>query len=75
VITETKVVKLPVPVIEKIDPGLIQDCEPKYLYPKDSMTVEAITDRVAAVEDALAICRNDKALIRYHQGKAGPEQK
>ena len=68
-VTETKTVQVPIPVIEKVDPRLIQDCEPRYMYPKDSMTVEAVTDRLAAVEDALAICRNDKALIRHHQGK------
>lgn len=63
----TTVVDNPEPVVEKIDPRLVKDCEPRYLYPAGSMSIAAITDRAAAVEDALAICRNQLELIRAAQ--------
>jgi hypothetical protein len=60
-------VKVPYPVVEKLSDELTRDCEPRYRYPSSAMTVEAVKDRLEAVEDALAICRNEKALIRAGQ--------
>lgn len=61
--------EVPVPVVEKIDPSLTKDCDPKYRYPAESMKVRHIKDRLEATEDALAICRNQLELIRAAQDK------
>lgn len=60
---------MPVPVVEKIDQSLIKDCVPRYRYPPESMKIEHIKDRVEAVEDALAICRNQLELVRACQSE------
>lgn len=53
------------PVVEKMDPRLTDDCVPRTDLPPDGpLTIENMKERLAAVEDALAICRNDKALQR-----------
>lgn len=60
----TKAVEVPVPVRATLPSSLTADCEPKYRYSADDLTVEAIVDRLAAVEVALAICRNQFEVIR-----------
>jgi hypothetical protein len=60
-------VEVPVAVVQKLPPELTRDCEPRFTYPAGSMLVAAIVDRLEAVEAALAICRNEKALIREAQ--------
>ncbi len=67
VVTRVEVKELPVPVVEKIDPSLTKDCEPKYRYPASSLKIRDIKDRLAATEDALAICRNQLENIRAGQ--------
>lgn len=48
-----------------MDPRLTADCVPRTDLPPDGpLTINAMKERLAAVEDALAICRNDKALQR-----------
>jgi hypothetical protein len=54
-------------VVRPLPAELVRDCEPRVWYPAGSMTVGAIVDRLEAVELALAICRNEKALIRAAQ--------
>lgn len=66
-VTRTVTVEVPVPVVKPLPSELTRDCQPRVNYPDTSMTVEAIVDRLQAVEDALAICRNEKALIRALQ--------
>lgn len=57
-------VEVPVPVLVRFPPELTRDCDPRYRYPADDLTVEAAIDRLEAVEIALAICRNQLELIR-----------
>lgn len=63
----TEPVEIPTPVVEKIDQALTKDCEPHYRYPKASLKIRDIKDRLAATEDALAICRNQLENIRAVQ--------
>lgn len=51
-----------------VDQRLLTDCTPKFLYPQtDKLTVEQVTERLHAVEDALAICENQIQLIKEAQ--------
>jgi len=63
----TEFVNVPVPVVKKLADELTRDCVPVVNYKADRMTVGDVVERLAAVEDALAICRNEKALIRAAQ--------
>lgn len=72
--TRISSVDLPQPVVEKIDPALIKDCEPRYRYPVASMKVQHLKDRLEAAEDALAICRNQLELIRSGQASSSAER-
>jgi hypothetical protein len=55
-------------VVKKIDDRLTADCEPRTSVPFDgSLTVDDAQKRLAAVEDALALCRNQVAEIRGAQ--------
>jgi hypothetical protein len=56
-----------VPVLKALPPALIKDCEPRYRYGASDITVEAVLDRLEAVEVALAICRNQLELVRSVQ--------
>jgi hypothetical protein len=53
-----------VPVLKPLPAELTKDCAPRYLYADNDLTVEAVIDRLTAVEIALAICRNQLELIR-----------
>lgn len=58
-------VPVPVPVVQKVDERLTRDCEPKTDVPyAGALTVGDVLARLAATEDALAICRNQVAEIR-----------
>jgi hypothetical protein len=58
-------VEVPVPVVQKVEERLTQDCEPRTDVPySGALPVGAALERLAAVEDALAICRNQVAEIR-----------
>lgn len=62
--TKTISVEIPVPVVKPLPLELTKDCEPRYRYPATDLTVEALIDRLVAVEIALGICRNQLELIR-----------
>lgn len=51
--------------------NLTNTCQPRYRYPVDSLTVEAMEEKIGALEDALAICNNDKEVIKSKQPKPG----
>lgn len=59
--------EVPVPVVRPLPAELIADCEPRYRYTSDDLTIEAVIDRLEAVEVALAICRNQFELVRAAQ--------
>ncbi len=61
---KTVTVEVPTPVIQKVPSALTKDCQPRYLYPETDITVQAVLDRLEAVEIALAICRNQLELIK-----------
>lgn len=69
IVTETVTVEVKVPVYVPLPAELLKACEPRFRYPKDSMPVGAIEDKVDALEDALAMCNNDKELILSKQPK------
>ena len=63
-----RVVEVPLPVPAKLDPKLTADCAPEAtLSPRGSLPVSHALDRLAAVEDALALCRKQLAEIRSTQ--------
>ncbi|HZO14112.1 MAG TPA: hypothetical protein VFB62_12660 [Polyangiaceae bacterium] len=64
IVTKTVPVEIPVPVVKPLPHELTKDCEPRYRYPATDLTVEAVIDRLVAVEIALGICRNQLDLIR-----------
>ena len=64
---QNEVVRVPVPVVKKLDPALLRECLARYRYPADRLTVEDLTERLAAVEDALALCANQVEAIRAAQ--------
>lgn len=66
-IVQIRTVEVPVPVVVALSPDLLRDCEPRYQYPASSLNVGAIVDRLDSAEVALAICRNQIALIREAQ--------
>ena len=67
VVTKTETVRVPVPVVKPLPPELTADCAPRYQYPANDITGEALVDRLIAVELALAICRNQLENIRAAQ--------
>lgn len=60
-------VEVPIPVVKPLPAEILRDCDPRYRYASDDMTVEAVIDRLEAVEVALAICRNQMELVRAAQ--------
>lgn len=69
VATTTEYVEIPVKVVEKLDPKLIADCDPKQIYPATKLKFKDMKKRLDAVEDALAICRNQLELLRAAQSR------
>ena len=67
VVTKTVTVEVPVPVVQRLAPELLRECTARVVYPAGSLTVGAIVDRLEAVEDALAICANQVAVIAAGQ--------
>lgn len=58
-------VEVPKPVVRPVPDRLTRDCVPATAVPFDgALTVKDVLDRLAAVEDALALCRNQVAEIR-----------
>ena len=58
-------IEVPVPFIQALDPRLTVDCQPRTDVPQSGrLTVGQVLDRLGAVEDALALCRNQLAEIR-----------
>lgn len=66
-IVRVQTVEVPVPVVVPLKPELLRDCEPRYQYPAADLNVGAIVDRLESAEVALAICRNQIAVIRESQ--------
>jgi hypothetical protein len=65
VVYRDRPVEVPVPVVQKVPGRLTADCEPRTAVPfSGALLVGDVLDRLAAVEDALAICRNQVAEIR-----------
>lgn len=53
------------PVVEKLDERLTQDCEPRTgVSHEGALTVGDALERLEAVELALALCRNQLGVIR-----------
>lgn len=67
VVVKTVPVEIPVPVVKPLPREITADCPPRFLYPDDDVTVEAVIDRLIAVEIALGICRNNLELVRASQ--------
>lgn len=70
VVEKTRDVMVQVPVIVPLDARLTRDCVAQYQY-KDptKLPIGELIYRLNDVEDALAICNSDKALIREAQHK------
>jgi hypothetical protein len=66
VVEKVRTVTVEVPVVQRLPEVLTQDCAPAFVYPA-VMTVDAIIDRLVAVETANAACRDQVARIRRGQ--------
>lgn len=65
VVYKDRVVEVPLPVRTPIDPRLTVDCEPRYDPPMSGpLPVDAALERLAAVEDALEMCRMQLEALR-----------
>lgn len=65
VVYRDRAVEVPVPVVQPLDPRLTADCPARTDVPQTGpLTVRQALDRLAAVEDALATCRNQVAVMR-----------
>lgn len=65
VLYKDRVVEVPLPVRTPIDPRLVADCEPRSDPPQTGpLPVRAALDRLAAVEDALEVCRLQLEALR-----------
>ena len=63
-----RTIEVPVPVVRPLPARLTADCEPRVRVPADGpLTVAAVLDRLAATEDALAVCRNQLGELRGAQ--------
>lgn len=68
VVYRDRVVEVPQPVPAKLDPALTADCPPRGELPATGrLPVGSVLDRTAAVEDALALCREQLKEIRSTQ--------
>lgn len=60
-----RTIEVPVPVVQPIPDRLTRDCEPRTDVTYDGpLTVALVLERLAAVEDALAVCRNQVGELR-----------
>lgn len=66
IIEKVRTVEVPTPVLQKLPADLTRDCAPAYSYPP-TITVDAIIDRLVALETANAACRDQLARIRKAQ--------
>jgi hypothetical protein len=65
VLYKDRVVEVPLPVRTPLDPRLTVDCEPRNDPPMTgALPVSAVLDRLAAVEDALEVCRLQLEALR-----------
>lgn len=65
VVYRDRLVEVPLPVRAKIDPQLVADCEPRYDPPQAGpLPVDSALQRLAAVEDALEMCRQQLEALR-----------
>lgn len=63
-----RVVEVPTPVVQPVDPRLLGDCAPVISLPgTGALTINDLLERLGAVEFALDLCRNDKAELRKSQ--------
>lgn len=61
-------IRVPVPVVKPLPDRLVRDCAPRTGVPATgALTVGDALERLAAVEDAIAICRNQLGEIRAAQ--------
>jgi hypothetical protein len=61
-------IEVPAPVLVALDSELTRDCEPRTGVPASGkLPIGDVLERLAAVEDALALCRNQLTLIRTAQ--------
>lgn len=70
VVVRYETVKVPVLVVQKIDPELLKPCIARFRYRPDGMPIRDMRERLAAVEDALAICWNQIENIAAGQREA-----
>lgn len=60
-----QLVEVPVPVVQRLPERLTRDCEPRTGVPfAGALTVADVLERLAAVEDALAVCRAQAGELR-----------
>lgn len=65
ILYKDRIVEVPLPVRAPIDPRLVTDCEPRYdLPPSGSLLVGDALKRLAAVEEALTLCRSRLEQLR-----------
>lgn len=62
-VERVRTVTVEVPVVQKLPDDLTRDCVPGFVYPA-VMTVDALIDRLVALETANATCRDQLARIR-----------
>lgn len=73
VVTKVQTVEIQVPVLVPIPPEYLSPCYVHYLYPKVGLPVRSLIERLAATEDALAVCSNQIENIIAVQAKAAKE--
>jgi len=65
VLYQDRTIEVPVPVRTPIDPRLTLDCEPRFdVSSTGPLPVETVLRRLAAVEEALAVCRGQLTELR-----------
>lgn len=66
--TRERVIRVPTPVVQPVDPRLTADCVPATSVPAEgALTVRDALERLDAVEFALAGCRSQIEQIRKAQ--------
>lgn len=65
VVYKDRLVEVPLPVRTPLDSRLVADCEPRYDPPQTGpLPVDSALQRLAAVEDALEMCRQQLEALR-----------